>query len=237
MSDQGRGLEIVRVRRAYERRDGVRDRYDPRRADVIAVFANRNRAWGERLLSTDSRLGHVLEVGAGMGNVLCWALETGAARAVGLDVIEDRAESALLANPRISYVVGDGRDLPLPTASFDTVICSMLFSSILDDRVALPVAGEICRVLRPSGRVLWFDFFRQNPSNRDVRGVGRKDLTALFPAFEQHLERMVLAPPLARLLVGLPRLSALLESLPPLRAYYAGSLELRSPKLCRGDVN
>lgn len=191
---------------------------------MIAALAARERAWGRQLLDAGRGLGRVLEVGAGLGGVLRWALEAGAGQVVGLDVQEERATAAREMNPRTCYVVGDGRRLPFPGGRFDTVLCSMLFSSILDDTVAQEVAAEVRRVMRPDGWILWFDFFWRNPSNPDVRGVGAGHLRALFPGWTAQLSRAVLAPPLARRLVRLPTVSTLLEALPPLQTFYAGSL-------------
>jgi len=106
----------------------------------------------------------------------------------------------------------------------DTAICSTLFSSVLDDDVAQSIAAEIDRALVPRGAVLWFDFFRDNPRNPDVRAVRSADLHALFPGYEIHLERVVLAPPIARRLSKHPALSSALERIPPLRTHLAGVL-------------
>jgi hypothetical protein len=53
------------------------------------------------------------------------------------------------------------------------------------------------RVLRPGGRILWYDFFRNNPTNPNVRGVGAAEIRALFPGRRIELRRVTLAPPLA----------------------------------------
>jgi SAM-dependent methyltransferase len=217
--------ERARVVDAYARREDE-GRYDPRRADQVAMSAARARVWGRALLRSE-RIGTVLEVGCGHGAVTRWALDVGAERVVGVDVIPKRIGAARCGNPAITYAVADGRALPLATGSVDVACCSTLFSSVLRDSVASTVAAEIDRVLAPNGVVLWFDFFRDNPANRDVRGVTSRDIARLFPGYEARLERVVLAPPIARRLVDHPRVAAILECAPPLRTHLAGALVRR----------
>lgn len=219
------GDERRRVADAYARRVDP-SRYDPRRTDQVAIAAARARVWGDALLRRD-RVGSVLEVGCGHGAVTRWAVDVGAERVVGVDLLADRLRSARAANPAIGYAQADGRLLPIATGAADVVCCSTLFSSVLDDTIATSIAAEIDRVLAPDGVVLWFDFFRDNPRNPDVRGVTRARVDRLFPGYAARLERVVLAPPVARRLLGAPRVAAVLEALPMLRTHLAGSLVRR----------
>jgi ubiquinone/menaquinone biosynthesis C-methylase UbiE len=216
--------EVERIRRSYQARGGDADVYDARRADQVAIQAARARVWGAGLIRLGRRPGRVLEVGSGTGTVLRWALEIGASDALGVDLLPERLLSLRQRSPVVSPVLGDGRFLPLADRSVDTVICSTLFSSVLHGDVARAIAAEVDRVLRREGLVLWFDFFRDNPRNHDVRGVREPDIRALFSGYGGHFERVVLAPPVARRLVGRPRLAGLLEMVPPLRTHLAGVL-------------
>lgn len=199
-------------------------RYDPRRADQVAIASARATVWGAGLLRRGHDLGITAEVGAGAGVVLDWARRAGATSTVAIDLLVDRLRDARIVTPALHAAVADGRHLPLRRDGADTVICSTVFSSVIDDAVAAAIAEDIRRVLRPGGVVLWFDFFRDNPANRDVRGVTRGELERWFPGFELDLRRVVLAPPLARRLLRWPRLAALLEMAPPLRTHLAGLL-------------
>jgi hypothetical protein len=81
------------------------------------------------------------------------------------------------------------------------------------------------RVLRPAGAVLWYDLRVDNPSNPDVRGVGRDEIAALFPGCHAALVRATLAPPLARLLAGRATgLARALAVVPFLRTHWLGVL-------------
>ena len=95
------------------------------------------------------------------------------------------------------------------SGAFGLVMCYTVFTSILDASIRRDVAREMIRVLEPNGCILWYDFRVNNPFNRDVRRVTRDDLGMLFPGALIRLERVTLAPPIARALTPfLPRLAA-----------------------------
>jgi ubiquinone/menaquinone biosynthesis C-methylase UbiE len=56
-----------------------------------------------------------------------------------------------------NLLVGDAYALDFPDESFDTVVCTLFFSSVPDPRRA---AAEVLRVLRPRGRLLLLDHVR-----------------------------------------------------------------------------
>jgi len=215
--------ERERLQAAYARRDHP-GRYEPTMPDQIALRRARGATWARALARRAHFLGTVLEVGCGSGGVVRWAVDAGADSVIGVDVLQDRLRAADEAHGVGHYVLGDGTELPLRNATVDTAICSTLFSSVLDDRVAAAISAEIDRVLIPSGVVLWFDFFRENPWNADVRAVRSAKVRALFPQYEMHLERVVLAPPIARRLGHHPGLASALERIPSLRTHLAGAL-------------
>ena len=78
--------------------------------------------------------------------------ELTACRAAGLDPWQDPHNS----DRRFTRV--RVRDIVLPM--------------LLDPGMRERVAAEMLRVLSPDGAVLWYDFFVNNPSNPNVRGVG-----------------------------------------------------------------
>ena len=43
---------------------------------------------------------------------------------------------------------------------------------------------------------MWYDFRFDNPQNRQVRGIGRRELRALFPQLRGRIRSVTLAPPL-----------------------------------------
>jgi SAM-dependent methyltransferase len=101
-------------------------------------------AWLSR--HTDGRtFGSILEVGVGENGFARFYARK-AADYVGLDVDNYEANYRDLENVRI--ITYDGRDFPLPDASFDLVASHSVFEHVMDvDRVV----HEVWRVLRPGG--------------------------------------------------------------------------------------
>ncbi len=79
------------------------------------------------------------------------------------------------------------------------------------------------RVLKPQGLILWYDYHVNNPWNKDVRGVKRREIRRLFPGCRITLQPVTLAPPLARLLAPYSfLLCSLLEKLRIFNTHYLG---------------
>ena len=143
----------------------------------------------------------------------------------GIELDSARAMKARELFPKADLRVGDAVNLPWNDDSFDLVITSTLFTSILDANVRKLIANEIVRVLSPGGALLWYDFAFDNPRNANVRGIKRRKVTQLFPALRGEIKSVTLAPPLARLIA--PRslaLASLLEGIPLLRTHLLGVL-------------
>ncbi|MDZ4767294.1 MAG: methyltransferase domain-containing protein [Chloroflexota bacterium] len=156
----------------------------------------------------------VLEVGCGGGSVLLEWLFYGvpARQLYGIDVLWMKLAHARAKNEFLNVAAADGQRLPFADGSFDVVTQYMAFSSILDDAVRQRVAAEMLRVLRPAtGAILWYDFWF-NPTNPDVRAIRAAEIRALFAGCDVTIQRITLAPPIARRLVGVSwLLCALLE--------------------------
>jgi SAM-dependent methyltransferase len=185
----------------------------------------------ERALRTIGSLAgkRVLEVGCGSGNWL--EMLAGAASLAGIDLDPGRAARAAERFPGADVRAGDASQLPWASGSFDLVLQSTVFSSILDLVMRQAVASEMLRVLAPDGAILWYDFFVDNPANPHVRGVRRREIAALFPGCQVSLRRATLAPPLARRIVPVSwRLAELLESLRVLDTHYFGMIRRGKPR-------
>jgi hypothetical protein len=76
------------------------------------------------------------------------------------------------------------------------------------------------RVLRPSGLILWYDFWL-NPVNPQTRGIRPAEIKRLFPNCRYEFHRITLAPPIARRLVPISwGLCLFLEGLKIFNSHY-----------------
>lgn len=170
----------------------------------------------------------LLDVGCGDGNLLRQCLQWGAqpANLAGIELQPDPVALSHELSPNLDVRCGSATSMPWSDESFDLVSAHTVFTSILSPEIRGQVAAEMDRVLRPGGAILWYDFMYDNPRNPDVRGVKRDEVQALFPAFDLHLRRISLAPPIARRIPSslLPLAYPLLASFPPLRTHYLGLL-------------
>jgi len=222
--------EAQRVLEENERRarevDG--DLYAPwQPAEIFMREGRRRTAWRmlHRCGVLPSAGDRVLEVGYGslgwladlMGlGLRCFDLH-------GIELDAGRAEEAKAAFPSADLRVGDACEMPWADEMFKLVVVSTVLTSILDPDVRQAVSGEVARVLRPGGAVLWYDFRVDNPSNPNVRGISRGELKKLFPGLKRHIRTVTLAPPLARRVAPVSWTAAtMLESLPFLRTHLLG---------------
>lgn len=168
----------------------------------------------------------LLEVGCGTGVWLREFIKWGVhpQQVCGVDLLADRISEARRVCPDgVTLECGNAAQLEFENGSFDVVMQSMLFSSVLNAEMRTRIAQEMLRVVSPTGLVLWYDYHVNNPRNADVRRVTRDDIHRLFPGCSLHLRRTTLAAPLARLIA--PRSLALyraLGSIPLLRTHYLG---------------
>lgn len=82
---------------------------------------------------------------------------------------------------------------------FDVVFQSTVFTSILDYNFKKLLAQKMWNMTKENGLVLWYDFKYDNPSNKDVKGVGRDEIKKLFPNSKKIVfHNVTLAPPIGR---------------------------------------
>jgi len=170
----------------------------------------------------------MLDVGCGTGAWIRQFVRWGAQPELltGIDLLaDDVAEARRRVPAGVRLEVGNAAELPFPTASFDVVLQSTVFSSVLDPNVRRKIASEMLRVLKPEGLILWYDFHVNSPRNPHVRRVTRREIRELFPGCRIDLRRITLAPPLMRWLA--PRswlLTYLLGGIPLLCTHYLGAI-------------
>jgi SAM-dependent methyltransferase len=202
------------------------DRYHPLQPAVWQERQGRQRALVKLLQNHAGRpidQLRLLEVGCGSGDNLLEMLQLGfdPAHLVGNELLPERATAARRRLPMATEVTGgDALAQPFAPESFDIVLQSTVFSSLLDDAFQQRLATQMWQWVRPGGAVLWYDFTFDNPRNPDVRGVPLQRIRALFPQAHVTARRVTLAPPLARVLCRLhPALYTVFNALPPLRTH------------------
>jgi ubiquinone/menaquinone biosynthesis C-methylase UbiE len=168
----------------------------------------------------------ILEIGCGSGDFLRDFIRWGARpeNISGIDLLPERVSEAIHLSPKAMDIrQGNAAILDFADERFDLVLQSTVFTSVLDLNVKRQMASEMCRVLKGDGLILWYDYHTDNPRNSDVKGVKYKEVHALFPKYEIHLERITLAPPIARLLAPYCwSLCYLLSQIPWLCTHYIG---------------
>ncbi|WP_455359745.1 class I SAM-dependent methyltransferase [Streptomyces sp. SYSU K21746] len=117
--------------------------------------------WGRplRTLMFGELTGRILEVGAGSGANLPYY-----AKADSLVAVEPASEMRKQLVRRAEEVPLDvevvdawAERLPLPDDTFDTAVCTLVLCTVVDLPAAL---DEIRRVLKPSGRLIFFEHVR-----------------------------------------------------------------------------
>lgn len=211
-----RDEEARRLRNIYEARHYD---VDPAYCDVNPVNLQRVQSMERAALRALAQAGlsehigeiDVLDFGCGNGKWFGRWLAWGAMpeRLVGVDA---RPEAITLARRRFPGSLlqpSDPDQLPFEDERFDVVSQNGAFSSILDAELRAICADELSRVLRPGGLLLWCDLAYDNPRNPDVKAVKARELRALFRHLEPvRIDRLVLAPPLARQVVPTSWLAA-----------------------------
>jgi ubiquinone/menaquinone biosynthesis C-methylase UbiE len=218
--------ERERVSAAYARYEdagaaALYSRFNPAHLFLLQECERRMLRALRRSGRTSLHEARILEVGCGTGQWLRQLLVWGAqpSHLAGVDLLERRVEEARRLLPDgVALHAGSAGALPHASASCDLVLQVTLFTSVLDAAERRRIAGEMTRVVKPSGAILWYDFHVNNPRNPDVRGVTAREIRALFPSCTVELERITLAPPLARAIVP--------------RSWLLASLLARVPLLC-----
>ncbi len=167
----------------------------------------------------------ILEVGCGTGGWLQYLMLMGAGPRdlSGIDLCPHRIAAARERAAGCDLRTGCASELPWPDESFDIVLQSTVFTSILHAGLRRAIAAEMVRVLKGAGAIAWFDFRLKKPGNTQVRAIRAREIRDLFPGCEVTLVPVVLAPPLARRIA--PHawwLAEILHCCPLLRTHYMG---------------
>lgn len=125
----------------------------------------------------------MLEIGAGTGGNIYFFKKLGLKweNIYANELLPDRFEILKTTFPNINLYEGDACEIEQDAKElFDIVFQSTVFTSILDTKFKELLAKKMWTLLKPSGIVLWYDFAFDNPSNKDVKGIKKKEIKSLF---------------------------------------------------------
>lgn len=220
--------EEARIREAYARRQS-RERDSWLQPGHLFIIQQRERQMLSLLAQSgwkDLASKTLLEVGCGAGYWLREFIKWGARpeNLTGIDLLPDRVALARRLCPdQVRIQCANAAQLPFSRQTFDLVLQSTVFTSVLDEESKRRIAAEMIRVVKNEGIIIWYDFHVNNPWNRDVRGVKRSEIVRLFPDCRIELRRATLLPPLTRFLATYSYLACyLLEKIPPFCTHYLG---------------
>ena len=128
-----------------------------RRAAWEKAYSTGHPAWrGPADVDGSKIRGVVLELGCGDGKSLSGILGSDADMVVGLDHSKralEACERRFAGDQKVGLVLGDAMALPFKDLSFDTILAFHTLEHFLqEERKA--VAGEMRRIMMPSGRIL-----------------------------------------------------------------------------------
>lgn len=196
--------ETQRIKEAYKRR-AIHAGRRKKSKDKYPYFFSRQREIEIIRAISKTGLGpiinkNILDVGCGSGNILGYFLQCDvlSENLFGIDLLCVRIDEARRLYPKMSFWCGSAESLPYCDRFFDIIIQSTMFTSILDSTMKKKIADEMLRVLKPDGIIIWHDYRFNNPLNKDVKGIRKKEIIELFDHCHFSFKLMNLNPLIAR---------------------------------------
>jgi len=117
----------------------------------------------------------VLDVGSGTGFYVRQWVDLGAASVLGLDLSETAVASLRRALPAAEFLRADVADPPMELAAgqFDLVSAFDVLFHIVDDERFHRSIGNLARLTKPGGHLLFSDNFVHGPARRSRNQVSR----------------------------------------------------------------
>lgn len=114
----------------------------------------------------------VLDLACGKGVTALFLARERGCRVIGLDLSEkmiatcrNSAQEEGLAG-RVSFLLGDGENLPFDDSSFDAIVSECSFSLLPNKE---PAARDMARVLKPGGKLVMTDIVLRREISGDIR--------------------------------------------------------------------
>ena len=200
--------EIEQIKARYNRRSNLsEDLYNPIKVDVVLrrqeFERNLVKILRKNFLYDLSNL-KTMEIGCGQGANLLKFIELGfkPENLFGIELLRERVLNARKILPsEVTIIEGDALNLKFESGTFDIILQSTVFSSIMNEEFKKRLAEKIFDFLKPGGGILWYDFIYNNPKNTDVKGISKRSIKNLFPNTTIYFKKITLAPPLSRIII------------------------------------
>jgi ubiquinone/menaquinone biosynthesis C-methylase UbiE len=166
---------------------------------------------------------NILEVGCGRGDRLLDWVRWGAqmSNLYGVDIMDAFINVAKFKVPLANLSISSGDKLSFNDSSFDIIMQSIVFSSILEHGLKIELAREMTRVLKQGGIIIWYDIRYKNPYNEAIRPIATSEIKELFPGFKLIGGSATLLPLLSRKIAKYSISTCnILERIPFLRSHY-----------------
>lgn len=178
----------------------------------------------------DIKNAKVLDLGCASGNFINSLLNIGIRKKniTGIDIRKNSIKNAKKRFPEIRFELMDARKLEYSDNTFDCIIIFTLFSSVLKSLDRKKIAEEAKRVLKSTGLIIYYDVRMNNPFNKNIIGMNKKELSRIFHDMKFVCARITLIPPIARNLgIATSMLYPILCKLPFLNSHYICSLKVK----------
>lgn len=197
--------EIEKIRKRYSKRDCTSQQVYSKKEILYKLFLTferetiyfriLNQKFGELLNKIK-----FLEIGAGNGYNLFFFARLGIPwqNMWANELLEYRLRTLEELFPKVKTLPGDALKINA-NIKFDLILISTVLTSILDDQYKSALAEKAFSMLNNNGIIILYDFVCNNPKNRDVKGISRKEIKKLFPkASLIKFKKVTLAPPIGK---------------------------------------
>ena len=193
--------EIEEIKARYERRKNLnRKKYFY--ATAFSLFERELHY--KRLITnrfgSDLTKVKILEIGAGTGDNILFFRRLGFnwENIFGNELLPERG-MVLKKNHTISdnIIIGNALDLEFNN-EFDIVFQSLVFTSVLDSDFRQKLSDKMISMTKKNGIILFYDFKYNNPVNKDVKKISKKEIRFLFRDRKIDFLNVTLAPPISR---------------------------------------
>ncbi len=193
--------EIEEIKARYERRKAL---YEKQYFYATAYTLFERELQYKRLIfnifGSDLTNLKILEVGAGIGDNLLFFHRLGfkLENIFGNELLPERGVLLKEKTGNSKNInIGNALDLEFEN-DFDIVFQSLVFTSILDSDFRKDLAAKMISMTKKNGIILFYDFKYNNPANKDVKKISRKEIRILFKNYKVDFVNVTLAPPIAR---------------------------------------